>query len=212
MTVEPGLRERKKKATRQRISEVATVMFAERGFDNVTVAEVAEAANVSKMTVFNYFPHKEELIFDRGGEPRDLMANALRARPGGQPVAATLHLLMLDLIESAHPFSGVRDGIGGFWRIVVDSPALQSALRDSADDLERTLTELLRETVPHKPADPPADLVAAMLVALYRTVHRRAVKAALAGHTAAEIRPTAVELTNQGFAMLETALGDYGAR
>jgi AcrR family transcriptional regulator len=212
MTVEPGLRERKKRATRQRISTVAVTMFAARGFDNVTVAEVAEAANVSKMTVFNYFPHKEELVFDRGDEARELIGHALRARPPGQPVAVTVHRLMLELIETGHPLSGVRDELDPFWQIVADSPALRSAARNNTDRLEWTLTDLLYEEVDHKPDDPPAELAAAVLVAGYRTVYRRAVTAALAGRGAAEIRPEAIALTNQAFAMLTTALGDYGAK
>lgn len=61
-----GLRERKKWETRRRISDVATGLFFARGFDNVTIAEVAEAAGVSRMTVFNYFPRKEDLFLDRG--------------------------------------------------------------------------------------------------------------------------------------------------
>jgi AcrR family transcriptional regulator len=212
MTVEPGLRERKKRATRQRISEVATVLFAERGFDNVTVAEVAEAANVSKMTVFNYFPHKEELIFDRGGEARELIAAALRDRPPGRSVVAVAHRLLLDLIESRHPLGGVRDGQRGFWQTVVDSPALRSAVRNSADEQEQALTALLRETVERKPADPPDELVAAMLVAAYRTVYRQAITATLAGRSADEIRPAVLAMANQAFGLLTTALGDYGTR
>ena len=80
---EPSLRERKKRETRQRISNVATGLFMLRGFDNVTVAEVAEAANVSKMTVFNYFPRKEELFFDRGAEAIELTEAAIRDRAPG---------------------------------------------------------------------------------------------------------------------------------
>jgi AcrR family transcriptional regulator len=212
MVVEPGLRARKKKATRQRISTVAAAMFAERGFDNVTVAEVAEAANVSKMTVFNYFPHKEELIFDHGDEARELMRQALTDRPPGQPVSVALRRLMLDLIESGHPLGGVRDGLDPFWQIVVRSPALQAAARDSTDRLEWTLTDLLHELVAHEPGDPPAELVAAMVVAGYRTVYRQAVTAAMAGRSAAEIRPEAVALTDEAATLLRAALGDYGAR
>ncbi len=60
-----GLRERKKRQTRQHISDVATGLFLERGFDAVTIAEVAEAADVSVNTVYNYFPAKEDLFLDR---------------------------------------------------------------------------------------------------------------------------------------------------
>ena len=73
MPDQQGLRERKKRATHQAISNVATGLFLERGFDEVTVAEIAEAANVAKMTVFNYFPRKEDLFFDREEEGRVLL-------------------------------------------------------------------------------------------------------------------------------------------
>jgi AcrR family transcriptional regulator len=79
-----GLRERKKRATRQAISDVATQLFTERGFDNVTVAEIAAAANVAKMTVFNYFARKEDLFFDREDESRELPRAALAGRPPGE--------------------------------------------------------------------------------------------------------------------------------
>src|ERR1700712_5361728 len=74
---ELGLRERKKRETRQHLSDIATGLFYERGFDAVSVAEVADAAGVSKMTVFNYFPRKEDLFFDRGPELAELFSEAI---------------------------------------------------------------------------------------------------------------------------------------
>src|SRR5215211_7761821 len=91
-----GLRERKKRATRQLISNVATRLFMERGFEDVTVDEVAAAANVSKMTVFNYFARKEDLFFDRGDEAQRLLRAALEGRGRRSPLTA-LRALMLDL-------------------------------------------------------------------------------------------------------------------
>ena len=78
------LRDSKKRETRQRISDVATGLFYARGFDAVTVEEVAAAANVSKMTVFNYFARKEDLLFDREDELKLLLREALAERPKGQ--------------------------------------------------------------------------------------------------------------------------------
>ncbi|MER6799893.1 TetR/AcrR family transcriptional regulator, partial [Amycolatopsis mediterranei] len=78
---DPGLRERKKQATRLLISNVATGLFAERGFEEVTVAEIAEAAGVSKMTVFNYFPRKEDLFLDRHADRLAELTSVLRSRP-----------------------------------------------------------------------------------------------------------------------------------
>src|SRR2546421_11996634 len=78
-----GLRERKKQATRQLISNVATGLFIERGFEEVTVAEIAEAAGVSKMTVVNYFPREEDLFLDRHADRLGEVGGVLRARPPG---------------------------------------------------------------------------------------------------------------------------------
>ncbi|HEY0194530.1 MAG TPA: helix-turn-helix domain-containing protein, partial [Kofleriaceae bacterium] len=79
----PGLRERKKQETRKRISDTATGLFMQRGFDKVTVAEIAELANVSKMTVFNYFARKEDMLFDREPEALELIRRAVVERPAG---------------------------------------------------------------------------------------------------------------------------------
>lgn len=78
-----GRRERKKAATRKNISDVATMMFLERGFDNVSIREVADAADVSPTTVFAHFPHKEALVFDEDDEQRDHLVATVRDRAQG---------------------------------------------------------------------------------------------------------------------------------
>ena len=91
-----GLRERKKRLMRQQLSDTATRMFLERGFDAVRVSEIAEACGVSEKTVFNYFPTKEALILDR----LDATVAALRtglADPGVSPVEAALRILDAEL-------------------------------------------------------------------------------------------------------------------
>lgn len=81
-----GRRERKKAATRKNISDVATMMFLERGFDNVSIREVADAADVSPTTVFAHFPQKEALVFDEDDEQRDRLVGAVRDRPDGTTI------------------------------------------------------------------------------------------------------------------------------
>ena len=77
---EEGLRERKRRLTRQLISDAATMMFATRGFDHVRVSEVAERVGVSEKTVYNYFPTKEAMVLDTADEAVESLANALRDR------------------------------------------------------------------------------------------------------------------------------------
>src|ERR1700744_3178525 len=83
-----GLRERKKLQTREAIAQAAAELFARHGFESVTVEDVARAANVSRQTVFNYFPSKEQMLFDRDAEVEAALLAALRARlPGTSPVS-----------------------------------------------------------------------------------------------------------------------------
>lgn len=86
-----GRRERKKAATRKAISDVATVMFLERGFDNVSIREVADAADVSPTTVFAHFPQKEALVFDEDDEQRDRLVSAVHDRPVGTEIHRAIH-------------------------------------------------------------------------------------------------------------------------
>jgi AcrR family transcriptional regulator len=106
-----GLREANKARTRLAISDMATRLIVERGFENVTVAEIAEAARVSVKTVFNYFSSKEELFFDRADDVRDALLDAMRTRPEG---TSALEALRLVLTERRTPFD--RDG----WRSLRD--------------------------------------------------------------------------------------------
>src|SRR5580700_2992271 len=80
MSIPSGRRSRKRLATRQSISNAATLLFIERGFDHVTVDEIAEAADVGRMTVFNHFPRKEDMFFDLDEEGRELLRETLRKR------------------------------------------------------------------------------------------------------------------------------------
>lgn len=85
-----GRRERKKAATRKRISDVATAMFLERGFDDVSIREIADAADVSPTTVFAHFSQKEALVFDEDDEQRERLVSAVRDRTAGTSITAAI--------------------------------------------------------------------------------------------------------------------------
>src|SRR5919106_2026623 len=91
----PGLRERKKQQTRRLIAETARRLFGERGFDRVTVAEIARAADVSEKTVFNYFPTKEELVYWRLGAFEEELLATIREREPGEPALAAFKRFLL---------------------------------------------------------------------------------------------------------------------
>lgn len=205
---EPSLRERKKQETRRRISNVATGLFMARGFDNVTVAEIAEAANVSKMTVFNYFPRKEELFFDRGPEAVDLLDSAIRDRAPGESVINALRGLLLRLTEQRHALSALLDTIGPFVQVVQDSPALQAGALQLVNDLETHLAAEFAEVTSGKPTDPLPALAAGLVVAIIRTLYQHATRRILSGEPAEEIYPDQIALVNKAFDMLDAAIGD----
>ncbi|WP_436981203.1 TetR/AcrR family transcriptional regulator [Streptomyces sp. enrichment culture] len=169
-----GRRERKKRETRQRISDIATGLFLARGFDAVTIAEIAEAADVSVNTVYNYFPAKEDLFFDREEEMVDRTAALVRDRAPGQSAAdAVLGRLRQDIAER-NLYAGIREGFGDFMRVVRESPALVARLMV----LHHRIADRLRETLVAEtgaaPDDPMPELVAYELVNLVNLVTRRA--------------------------------------
>src|SRR6187402_1026756 len=104
MSIPSDLRSRKRLATREGISNAATRLFLERGFDKVTIDEIAEAADVGRMTVFNHFPRKEDMFFDRDEESRKIPREALRQRPPDMPPVEALRQLVHRLVEADSPY------------------------------------------------------------------------------------------------------------
>ncbi|MFF4573745.1 TetR/AcrR family transcriptional regulator [Streptomyces sp. NPDC001410] len=195
---EPSLRERKKRETRQRISDIATLLFAQRGFDAVTVAEVAREAGVSTMTVFNYFPRKEDLFLDRIPEAAELFAAAVHDRTPGEPPLAALHRLALQLLDEQHPLGGMAERFVHFWRVVIDSPALRARAREGVEEVESALAAALAET---EVADP--HLLAALTVAAYRTVYVTSARRLMAGDPVKEVAEDHRARLGAAFATLE---------
>lgn len=159
----PGLRDRKKAATRQAISNVATRLFVERGFEKVSVDEIAREAGVARKTVFNYFPRKEDLVFDREEEVRALVREALVGRGRQAPVRA-FQALMRTLVEERHPLFRITRRPIAFWRSVAESPALTTRARELQVTLADDLAGMLAAAVDRPHADPDARLAAAMLM------------------------------------------------
>lgn len=144
--METGRRERKKQQTRQAISDVATTLFLERGFDAVTVAEVARAADVAVQTVFNHFPAKEDLFFDEPGWWTG-PARAIREAPAGADPVNVLEASYLaetrERFEVGHLATWKQ-----FVRTIESSPALLARRRLNAAEMETSLTEALDDRNP----------------------------------------------------------------
>ena len=201
------LRERKKRLTRQRISAAATELFIERGFDDVTVAEVARAAEVSTMTVFNYFPRKEDLFLDRIPEAVELIVRGVRERGAGEEPLAALRRLALELLAQ-----GPKEGFQHFWRTVLDSPALRARAREAVEEIEGALAGALAEAAGGDPARPDRDarLAAALIVAGWRTAFVEAAARQLAGDPAEAVAVDHEAVIRHTFEVLERALPGGG--
>lgn len=176
MSNSPGLRDRKKEMTRQAISNVATRLFIERGFDAVSVADIAQEADVARKTVFNYFPRKEDLVFDREEEARALVRDALADR-GRQPPVAAVQALMRRLAESGHPLFRMSERPVRFWRMVADSPALTARACELQVTLADDLAGMLADAAGQPRSDPGARLAATMLMATLVVAYREALRA-----------------------------------
>src|SRR5262245_7893702 len=135
-----GLRERKKEQTRQHIAETARRLFGERGFDQVTVAEIARAADVSAQTVFNYFPTKEDLVYWRLGAFEAELLEAVRERSAAEPALAAFKRFLLSqrgLLGQSDP--AAYEQLVALTRTIVASPALQARERQILEGYTATL-------------------------------------------------------------------------
>jgi len=167
MSMPPDRRTRKRLATRQGISTVATRLFRERGFDHVTVDEIAQAADVGRMTVFNHFPRKEDMFFDRDEEGREILREALRHRALGVAPIEALRLLAHRLVGEQSPYVEFSARSEGFIETIEASETLQARARAIRDELARVVAMALADSVDREATDPDADLAAGLLVATW---------------------------------------------
>ena len=220
---EPGRRERKKQATRLHIAMTAVRLFLERGFDDVSVAEIAEAADVSKVTVFNYFPSKTDMVFELA-ETADL-AGAVRDRAAGETPLEAIRRYYLDALERRAEWTCLHDGVDRFARVLWASPVLLSAAALQQRRAELALAVELARAVGETPweIDPFTDMehsrppeaighrLAASMIngAIEQLISANAARM-LAGQTAAEAAPAAIADFELAFELLSAGVGRYG--
>ena len=194
-----GLRESKKLATRQHIADVAMRLFVQRGFDRVTVAEVAADAGVSEKTVYNYFPTKEDLFFDEVPERARVIGEAIRSRPPGESIVTTLRRMQVgECTRLTSP------GFSVFARILEESPALQAKELEIMALFAQSVTAALEE----EGIDArDARIAAGLLISVHRQFFRTARVQALAGrHGPAAARRLRSDL-ERAYTLLEHGLG-----
>lgn len=208
MEERPGLRERKRRQTRRTIAEVAIRLFAERGFDAVTVAEIADAADVAKVTLFNYFPTKESLVLDAVGDDDPAQIVADRA-PGRSPVAA---LRAYYRTVAAGPGVDADQDLITRFRLITESPALTAGVHRLFDQQREALAAVLAAEPDAEADDLTPHLMAAQLCAAILTVKAGFFRRLVAGDSARDSAARLINDVDRAFDLVEHGLGDRYAR
>ncbi|MFJ9692582.1 TetR/AcrR family transcriptional regulator [Kitasatospora sp. NPDC101183] len=206
-----GLRERKKQQTRRAISEAAIALFLERGFDGVPVSDVAAAADVSTMTVFNHFPTKEDLVLHRFEDHFDDTAATVLARDPGESALGALRRRFLAGLDRRDVVTGLNDDehVLAFHRMVLAAPSLRLRVLEQAARTVDALAAALAEQTRTGPRDVAARTAATQLCGVQNELVRENVRRLAAGETADAVHPGAVAAARQAFALLEHGLGTY---
>ena len=212
-----GLRERKKEETRQRISEAAYRLFAERGVDGVTVAEVARAADVAEKTVFNYFPTKEDLVYGRFESFEEELLAAVRERGPGESVLGAFRAFVLapqGVFAMQGPGSdrAATERLLTLTRVITESPALMAREREVLGRYTDTLAALVAEETGAGPDDVEPWVVAHALLGVHRALIEYVRRRVLAGETVPQIAEGLRAQARVALARLESGLGDYDVK
>jgi AcrR family transcriptional regulator len=205
-TTEPtGLRERKKVRLREAIAATAIRMFLEAGFDKVSITDIAREADVSRRTLFAYFPTKEDLVLQRFADHEDEAARTVRARRTDQLPLDALREALLAALRQHDPSTGLNDDpeIVAFLRLVTSTESLAARLTRYTARSIATLAEALRESG----FDPlTARLAAAQVIVVQRELALMNHECLADGQSAANRYPEAVRAANQAFDQLQQGL------
>jgi AcrR family transcriptional regulator len=210
----PGLRERKKQRTRQLISETARRLFIERGFEQVSVAEIAREAEVSEMTVFNYFPTKEDLVYSGLEAFEDQLLAAIRDRQPGQTILDAFAEFVLEPrgLLVAKDDKAARDLVAAT-RMIAASPALLAREQQIFARYTETLAQVIGHETGARAGDLRPYVVASALIGVHRALISY-VREQLASGTA-DRRLLARQVRQRGekaLALLAGGLGEYAPK
>jgi AcrR family transcriptional regulator len=211
-----GLRELKKEQTRQLIADTAWRLFLDRGFDQVTVAEVAREAQVAEATVFNYFASKEDLFYSRLEAFGTRLAEAVSARPPGEPALAAFRRALvaegglLARVEAGD--AEALDRLRTVNRVMAGSPALRAREQQVINRTADALAALLAAETGAPDGDLTPQVAANALMGVHRAlidyVRRRVLSGDEPAGLAAEVR----KLTAAAFVLLEQGLREYAPK
>ncbi|MBN6041983.1 TetR/AcrR family transcriptional regulator [Amycolatopsis sp. 195334CR] len=207
-----GLRERKKRLTRRRIADVALGLFVERGFDQVTIAEVAERADVSVNTVYNYFATKEDLVLPPDQASPDRLADIVRGRGAGESAAVAVLGRLRDEVRRRDRVVGLTEGFGRVLAMMLAAPTLAARLEDVSGQMVRNLAALLAEETGATEGDPVPRLVAGQIGWFHGVVFGEIGQRTVAGEDPESIAAAALTLLDEIEALLGTRVLTYAVR
>ncbi|MFF9350767.1 TetR family transcriptional regulator [Streptomyces sp. NPDC014734] len=196
-----SLRERKKQLTYQAVSDIAIALFVERGFDKVSVAEIAAAADISKPTLFRYFPTKEDLALHRFADHEDESARVVAARADDESPLDALHRHFLDGLARRDPITGLCDvpGVLAFMRMLYGTPSLAARMVAYQNRSESALTRALGGRTRDR-------LAAGQIVAVLRILAIENWRRIDTGASADQAYEGAVEAAEVAFAQLRSGI------
>jgi len=200
----PRTSERGGPQTRARILEISNRLFIERGYDLVTVAQVAKEAGVSSVTVFKHFPRKEDLFLDRADEVVELLRSTVRGRADGVSPVSSLRDLAFRLADELHAFSGLDPRAVPFFRTIAASPALIARAREIGAEFQRALTDELRRD---SRFDGDSILLGALFLAGYSAVLVETARQRMAGDESDAVTTSHRQRLEALFDALENGFG-----
>ena len=206
-----GLRERKKEKTRQLIAETARRLFTERGFDAVSVVEIAREADVAEKTVYNYFPTKEALVYSGMEAFEERLLAAVRERGPGQSALAAF----AEFMEATYGVLAERTATGELktiTRVITDSPALLAQEQQVLARYTATLAALLAQETGVGADDVQPWVAANALMGVHRAVLDYVRRRTLAGARGVKLAREVDKQTKQAIATLAHGLGDYAVK
>jgi len=206
-----GLRERKKQQTRQQIFDAARLLFETKGFDRVSVAEVARAADVSEVTVFNYFPTKEDLFYGGMEFFEEQLIESVRSRSKGEPAVKAFRRRLLEGAERLETKQSV-DAILKAAQLVSASPSLVAREREIVERYTARLAEVLAAETGADLDDVEAVTVASVLMAAHRALVEHVRRRVLAGQRGARLADDYRAQARRAFARLERGLSGYAIK
>ena len=217
VTAAEGLRERKKRLMRQQLSDTATQMFMEQGFDAVRVSEVAEACGVSEKTVFNYFSTKESLILDRLEATMASLRTGL-AEPGVAPVEAALRILDDELSAMTSWLAAQDDpaqagaAIQRFGALIQATPSLRAHQSDMMDQFVAVAADILAERAEMSSDDPEPQIAATALLGLWRIQFQRLSKYLDGTRTPTQVHQAVTADVQRAAHLINAGLSSFAAR